>query len=79
MSAYGLVQEIHARYLSARDVMQAYLACIDGANPKVNVIVMLPPHPIDAASAPFLAPHFLAAAKFRLSSFRPFVSGSPLS
>ena len=40
----ALSQAIHRRDVSAREVMQAYLARIDALNPKVNALVGLLPH-----------------------------------
>ena len=43
MDACALSRAIHARELSCREVMQAYLARIDALNPVVNAIVGLLP------------------------------------
>ena len=39
LDAQALSQAIHARQVSCREVMQAYLAHIDQVNPKLNAIV----------------------------------------
>ena len=44
MDAFALSQAIHKRELSAREVMQSFLARIDALNPRVNALVGLLPH-----------------------------------
>lgn len=44
LDASALSQAIHRRQVSAREVMQAYLARIEALNPKVNALVGLLPH-----------------------------------
>ena len=44
MDAFALSQAIHKRDLSAREVMQIFLARIDLLNPRVNALVGLLPH-----------------------------------
>ena len=47
LDADALSRAIHARKLSCREVMQAYLARIDRLNPRFNAIVNLaPPEPL---------------------------------
>ena len=43
MDAVGLAQALHARNLTAREVMEAFLDRIDAVNPRINAIVSLRP------------------------------------
>ena len=44
LDALALSRAIHAREVSCRDVMAAYLARIDRLNPALNAIVIRAPH-----------------------------------
>jgi len=51
LDAEALSQAIHARQLSCREVMQAYLAHIERCNPQVNALVSLRPADVMLAEA----------------------------
>src|SRR5690349_16402077 len=51
LDADALSRAIHAREVSCREVMQAYLARIDRLNPHFNAIVNLAPHDLLLAHA----------------------------
>jgi len=51
LDADALSRAIHAREVSCREVMQAYLARIDRLNPRFNAIVNLAPHDLLLAQA----------------------------
>ena len=52
MPATELARRLHARELSACEVMEAHLAQIERVNPKVNAIItLLPDRAMDGARA----------------------------